>query len=396
MFVALLPTWGDSVSDPDRRDFDVNTARAYGNYLGQRYRNQPNIIWVLGGDWNSDDATSRAIWRSLAAGLQEGDGATHLITYHPRGGSASSTWYHNDSWLAFNTIQSGHTRNSKNWEMITNDWNKSPPKPTLDFEANYENFPNNFDPDGVRLDDHDVRKKAYWSVFAGAFGATYGSWEVYSFHEGGGRFENRPHWKEALNYPGAQQMKWLRRLMQSRPTANRVPDQSIIASNTFADTSGNHIRATRAANGSYAFIYTGGGQNFSVNMAKLTGGTVNAWWYSPRTGQAQSAGTFSNSGVQAFTVPAPEAGANGNDWVLVLDDASKGYGTPGVGIVTAPASAPPVEAPVIVAPRPRPQPKPVVRPKAASLPVFSNQPVKKSKTPMKRASESVLTEAVPQ
>jgi hypothetical protein len=393
--VALLPTWGDTVSDPSTRQFDVNSARAYGEYLGNRYRNQANIVWVLGGDSDSDDAAARTIWRSMAAGLQAGDGGSHLITYHPRGGSASSEWYHNDAWEAFNTIQSGHTRNSENWAMITTDWNKSPPKPTLDFEPNYENFPNGFNPDGERLTDYDVRKKAYWSVFAGAFGATYGSWEVYSLHEGGGPFPNRPNWKVALNYPGAQQMRWLRRLMQSRPMANRVADQSLITSNTYADTSGNHIRGTRAADGSYAFIYTGGGQSFTVNMSKITGGTVNAWWYDPRGGTAQSLGTFSNTGTQSFTPPSAQPGQSGNDWVLVLDNASRGYGTPGVGVWTAPAAPvastpPPPEVPIIPAPAPKPSPKPKPQPKATTTTLFSSTPVKKIKAPQKRATDTVL------
>jgi hypothetical protein len=389
LFVALLPTWGDTVSDPAGRQFDVDSARAYGTYLGTRYKSQANIIWVLGGDWDSDDATSRAIWRSMAAGLQEGDGGSHLITYHPRGGSASSEWYHNDAWEAFNTVQSGHTRDSKSWEMITNDWNKSPAKPTLDFEPNYEAILNGLKLDGEPLTDFDVRKKAYWDVFAGAFGVTYGAWEVYSLHPGGGRFPNRPNWKEALNYPGARQMRWLRRLMQSRPMAGRVPDQSIITSNTYADTSGNHIRATRASDGSYAFVYSAGGQSFTVNMSKIAGGSVTAWWFDPRSGEAESIGTFSNTGTRTFAPPAAQPGQSGNDWVLVLDNASKGYGTPGVGVWNGSPAAPVATSrPAASIPVSRPTPKPKSTTAVSTL--FSVAPVKKIKAPQKRAVSSVL------
>jgi hypothetical protein len=266
----------------------------------------------------------------------------HLLTYHPRGGATSSTWYHNSAWLAFNSIQSGHTRNSKNWEMITNDWNKSPAKPVIDYEPNYENFPNNFNMNGFRLDDFDVRKKTYWALFAGAFGATYGNWEVYEMYESGGPYPNKLHWKDAINYPGAMQMKYVRRLMQSRPYINRRPDQSIITSNTYGDTSGNHIRATRANDGSYLMVYSAGGLGFTVNMTKVTGASVRGWWFNPRSGASTDLGLFTNSGTQTFTPPAADpnqpSNVHGNDWILVLDDVSKGYGVPG-GVVTTPASS---------------------------------------------------------
>ena len=42
--------------------------------------------------------------------LAEGDGGEHLMTYHPYGPEASSTWLHDEPWLDINMIQSGHAR----------------------------------------------------------------------------------------------------------------------------------------------------------------------------------------------------------------------------------------------------------------------------------------------
>ena len=53
LYVAFLPTWGDKVfkdqwgAGPEI--FTVDNARVYGNWLAKRYKNQKNIIWVLGG-----------------------------------------------------------------------------------------------------------------------------------------------------------------------------------------------------------------------------------------------------------------------------------------------------------------------------------------------------------
>ena len=322
MYVAMLPTWGDAVAATDnRRLFNTANAFTYGQWLGKRYANQSNIVWVLGGDWAADTSAIKDVWRAMAAGLAAGDGGTHLITYHPRGGDSSTSYFgQGESWLAFNEIQSGHSRDSANYDLVAADYSQSPAKPTIDAEPNYENIPNNLDPTQPRLNDYDVRKKTYWSLFAGAFGAAYGNYEVYQFADGSepGTFP----WKQALDYPGATQMQYARRLMQSRPYLGRVPDQSLIAdAPTLVP---DHLQATRGGDRSYAFIYTPISQAFSVDLSKLSGTTINAWWYNPRDGTSQSIGDFAKSdGVETFQPP------YGLDWVLVLDDISRGYTAPG-------------------------------------------------------------------
>ena len=62
-------------------------------------------------------------------------------------------------------------------------------------------------------------------------------------------------------------------------------------------------------------------------MGKISGKTVKAWWYNPRNGESTEIGEFDNSGGREFDPPG-DAG-RGNDWVLVLEDSSGNYGTPG-------------------------------------------------------------------
>ncbi|HEY7119341.1 MAG TPA: DUF4038 domain-containing protein [Tepidisphaeraceae bacterium] len=323
LYVAVLPTWGDAVAATDgRRVFNSANAYTYGQWLGSRYANQPNIIWVLGGDWAASTSDVQAVWRSLAAGLQAGDGGTHLITYHPPGGHSSDDYFgSSESWLDFNTIQSGHTRDSANYTLIAGDYADG--KPTIDSEPNYENIPNGGDINAVHLDDYDVRKKTYWALFAGAFGAAYGSWEVYGFSNDTS-FGREP-WKQALNYPGAGEMKYAKRLMLSRPYLGRVPDQSLVVGSTLSGS--DHIQATRGGDGSYAFVYSASGQSFTVDLSKLSGSSLKAYWYDPRDGSSGDAGTYSNTGTQTFM---PPTSGYGNDWVLVIDDASKNYAMPGL------------------------------------------------------------------
>lgn len=332
LYVDVLPTWGDAVAATDsRRVFNTSNAYTYGLWLGTRYASQPNIIWNLGGDWPATTSDVLDIWRALAAGLQAGDGGMHLITFHPFGGKSSTTyWPQTESWLAFNEVQSGHTRDSASYNMVASDYARSPAKPVLDAEANYEDIPNGLNPANPPLDDYDVRKKTYWDLFAGAFGATYGNYEVYQFYGGSGTTPGTLNWKDALNQPGAGQMQYARRLMQSRQYVGRVPDQSMIVGSTLGGS--DHIQATRAGDGSYGMIYSASGQSFTVDLTKLSGSTLQAWWYDPRTGTSTSVGQFARRGTQSFS---PPSSGYGKDWILVLDDVAAGYNAPGLVSVGA-------------------------------------------------------------
>ena len=82
-------------------------------------------------------------------------------------------------------------------------------------------------------------------------------------------------------------------------------------------------------------VYAPVGRTFHVKMSVITGPSVKAWWFNPRTGAATAIGTFPNTGERAFTPP--DAGEM-LDWVLVLDDEAKGYPAPGAKAAIAGAS----------------------------------------------------------
>ena len=331
LYIGMLPTWGDKMNKKWGQGpeiFDAKNAAIYGEFLGRRYKDKP-IIWILGGDRPVESDRELAIWRAMAEGVRKGDGGTHLITFHPMGGRSSSEWFERDAWLDFNMLQSGHAaRDIKDFGMIWLDYQKKPIKPAVDGEPNYEDHPINWNPENGWFNDFDVRKQAYWAVFAGACGHTYGCHDVWQFLQPGREpvSHARTQWKEALKLPGAQQMQYLKALVESRPYLTRVPDQAMLKA---PGEGGDHCQATRDSAGSYAFIYIPNGKPVSVDLARLSAASLKAWWYDPRDGAANPAGNFPNRGVQLFSPPSARAGAAANDWVLVLDDASKNFPTPG-------------------------------------------------------------------
>ncbi|QEH32049.1 Putative endoglucanase [Aquisphaera giovannonii] len=324
LVIGMLPTWGSWWHDGPGI-FTPESARSYGEFLGRRYKDRP-IVWILGGDRPVEDDRQREILRAMAAGLRQGDGGRHLMTFHPPGGRSSAEWFHGDEWLAFNMIQSGHGYDHDNYERIAAQYAREPAKPCVDGEPGYEDHPAEFNPKNGYLDDYEARKFAYWSVFAGACGHTYGCHDIWQFYDEGRRpiTAARTPWKAAKDLPGAGQMQHLRALVESRPVLARVPDQSLLASDAGRGT--NHVQATRAEDGSYAFVYSASGEPFTVDLGKLSGGRLRACWFDPRDGTSRSIGSLDRKGRKEFHPPSV---GKGHDWVLVLDDEERGRPEPG-------------------------------------------------------------------
>ena len=338
LFIGFLPTWGRFWHDPTKDGkplFNEANAAIYGEWLGKRYRDKP-IIWILGGDRSVDNEQQKAVIRAMARGLRKGDGGNHLFTLHPPGGNGSSTWFHDDDWLDFNMRQNGHQAEfTGRYDQTRVDYDRTPVKPVIDGEPIYEDHPVSFD--AKKLGHSiaaDVRRPLYWDLFSGACGHTYGHHSVWQMWAPGRNPINNPlmPWFEAIDQPGAGQMQFGRKLIESRPFLTRIPDDSVIVTDrvsTSVPGAGRYrFVATRDESGSYAMVYVPIGRKFKVRMDKITGATVKAWWFNPRNGEATAMGEFPNTGEREFLPP--NAGEH-LDWVLVLDDAAKAFPVPGQG-----------------------------------------------------------------
>ncbi|MGE5295843.1 MAG: glycoside hydrolase family 140 protein, partial [Solirubrobacterales bacterium] len=300
--------------------FNPDNAFAYGRWIGSRYRDYSNIIWINGGD-RSGEGGNYAVWDSLGGGIKSVD-QNHLMTFHPLGGGgrgySSSRWFHECPWLDFNMAQSGHERRDlPNYELIEHDYRLTPIKPCMDGEPRYEDHCVNWNPELGWFDDYDVRQAAYWSLLAGGHGHTYGCHAVWQFltPERSPVGKARGNWREAMDLPGAAQMKHVRTLMESRPMLSRVPDQSLVEN---AGASAERIMAARGDG--YAFIYLPIGGEVHVNLGGLGWLRISASWFDPRSGRTTPIGTYRVSDQQVFTTLTQ---GRGNDWMLIIDDEKK-------------------------------------------------------------------------
>jgi hypothetical protein len=379
--IAMLPVWGARLIgglSSKGPVFDSVSARRYGRWIGARYRDQ-GVIWVLGGDTNplwpkdlnflgvAEDRESaakdmtivdyRPVYDAMAAGIIEGEGGKPFLTYHPcplgfpgAEPPRTSVFLRDRGWLAMNMLQTSHFANAASdvfpsvhascnligplgYRYVEEEYRSTPTRPVLDGEPRYEGIPVDikFDPRKGLWDAYDARNAAYQAVFAGACGHTYGSLSVHLSHDPAlhppiaiypGILK---HWRDDLDAPGATQMMHLKNLMLSRPYFTRIPDQDLVIGE--AGEGEAHVAATRDRRGQYAMIFSPKGETVVIDLARMEGPRLVAWWFNPRTGRAvRNAESFAANGVGAFQPPT--RGAD-QDWVLVLDCESAGFACPG-------------------------------------------------------------------
>jgi hypothetical protein len=282
-----------------RKLITADNGRAWAQWLAQRYKDVPNIVWSMTPEARPEFVP---VLRELAAGLHEGDGGAHLITFKPDPAPYSSSFIHDEKWLDFDSMQTWKSVELI-YPMVTHDYNLQPTKPVLMAEGAYEHGSEY----GFDVTPLWIRRQAYYSYLAGA-SHTYGhndSWRVL------------PTWKQALDAPGAVQLRILKTIFTGlNEWWCLVPDQSVFAAG--AQTQGQILNlAARHKDGKWVMVYLADKASFSLNLNKFGAAKVSARWLDPRTGDATPAGSFSNTGVRSFSTP-----AGWEDALLLLEPAA--------------------------------------------------------------------------
>lgn len=317
VLIAIAPVWAEG---------QVNTllttanARAFGQFIGGRYKAKDNVVWVLGGDAPASGAEN--VWRELAAGIRD-SGDTHVMTYLPGNDQTSTTWYggtdallgfhmsHGDQAQAFATHQTA----------LASAYSSGNAKPFVEGSSVYEDHPINFVVANGYTTDLDVRRDAYWAAMGGAAGITYGHHSVWQVYKSGAGVNNPTTlYPAALTDTGALDMQWLKALLLSRPRCE--PASGIV---TVPGSGSTWTPTMKDAAPTTLIAYIPNGTARTVNVGLLPGANAKPWWFNPRTGVVTGLTVVAASGTQTFTPPTSE------DWVLVVDDTAIGYGDPGTG-----------------------------------------------------------------
>lgn len=327
MYMALLPTWGALVK---QKTLTVDNVEEYAGYLAERFGDCPNVIWLLGGDIKGE--VNLALYRTFGAKLKELM-PDKLVGFHPFGRTSSSLWFHNEKWLDFNMFQSGHRRYDQavlkqwddvateyygedNWKYVDRDHSYELIKPTVDGEPSYEWIPQGLhDPKEPFWQAWDVRRYAYWSVFQGAMGHTYGDSAIMQFWYDAGKpggYGAKDIWQEALHHEGSSHMKHLADLMNSVDFMNGAPAEKLLLSGQKEK----YARVSVFAGKDFVLAYTYLGEEFTLDLSGYSEKNMEAYWYDPTSGVYSYIREV--TGMSALQAKPPVRYAGQGDWVLVI------------------------------------------------------------------------------
>jgi hypothetical protein len=293
------------------RDNGTNKSRAYGQFLGDRYKNFPNIIWMSGNDFQTwRNPADDAVVRAVALGILDRD-TNHLHTaeldYLVSSSLDDTNW---NGILGLNATYTYFPTYARQWQ----DYNRTNFLPHFLVEANYE-----FESlQGPVTTAPILRKQEYWTMTSGACGQMYGNGYTWPFKSG---------WEGNLDTPGAAQIKIMKQFFEARTWFALAPDTNhvVVVSNYGVYSDNSHVAdndfltAARTTDGSLVVIYTPILRQFVVDMGQLSGAAVTRW-FDPSIGTFTSitGSPFTNSGLRTFTPPGNNSDGDGG-WVLVLE-----------------------------------------------------------------------------
>jgi len=290
----------------------------WGQYVGNRYKDYDDIIWLIGGDVDPTQVKRKA--RKVVVGIMTHD-HRHLFTAHNvRGQMAIDPWP-GESWLTLNDIYTDYDAFCEN---LKRGYDVSPVKPFFLLEAAYEH-------DRFKLDAQEMRSQAYWTMLSGGFGYIFGNCPLWSLGTTtASSFCTLTDWKAELDSVGSIDMIHHRNLFASREWNALEPDWShaVVTSGYGTFGQSNYVTAAMTADQSTMIAYVPTQRTITVNTGAMSGCSIRSWWFNPRDGTAIDHGMTTRLRSRTYTTPT----TSGPDWVLVIDDGSKEYPPPGMAV----------------------------------------------------------------
>ena len=284
----------------------VTKCRAFGQYLGNRYKDYKNVAWNYGNDfqdWSTNSAARNAVI-AVADGIK--DNAPNQL---------------NTAWLDYLLSASRDSSDFDSriqldfaytyfptYSLTLVEYAKSPAKPIHLGESNYEEESLR----GYLTTPVILRRQNYWAMTSGASGVFSVNGYMWNFRSG---------WKSHLDSTGTKELVNLINLFQSISWWKLVPDSThqiltagygtYASGETGSIATNDYASAAMTSDNTTMVAYLPTSRTVTVNMGKFAGSNVTASWYNPTIGVSTIIGTYAASGSRSFT---PSSG----DWVLVL------------------------------------------------------------------------------
>lgn len=289
--------WYEEMTQAGAKNLDF-----YGRFVGRRYRDFDNIMWVNGGDFDPPD---KDLVKAVANGVMQED-PDALATVHDAPETVPLEFWGYEPWLKVNNVYTY----GPVYAAAIREHRIGRGMPFFLMESAYE-----YEQDGT--DEHRVRTQAYQAILSGAFGHLFGNNPIWHFG-GPGLQPPTMTWRVALDSPGTRSMEVLHDFVSSIEWWQLEPDSR----NTFlVDGIGKDMKravAATAGDGSFAVVYMPDNKGVTVDLARLSASPVDARWRDPTSGQVSVIdGSPFAAGMQYFKPPRNNARGY-PDWILEL------------------------------------------------------------------------------
>ncbi len=305
--VAISSSWFGWQGGGWRKDLNPENAKTYGEFLGRRYKDRKNLIWIQGGDNDPDDKIE--VIRAIAKAIKE-TAPHHLHTVHTQH-KPSAAFFADDDWLDINMA---YTYGESFQQVLPEYRRTGRTRPIILGETGYEGEGKKEKP----WWPHYLRRQAYRAILSGASGHAFGSANIWHFAD---------NWPDWLDKPGVNQMRHVRTLFESRPFWKLVPDDQhrLVTDGQGKFDSEDYASAAIAEDRSFAIVYVPTPRTLVLDVGKIEGPKLRAWWFNPRDGRTYDAAgkltekpflEITERGEQKFSTPSQGAE---DDWILALD-----------------------------------------------------------------------------
>jgi hypothetical protein len=288
----------------------VSDLYSWGRYVGARYKNFSNIIWVIGGDTDPSGEKNKIL--EMIRGIREND-TTHLFSAHNQPETMAVTPWSGEKWLTINNV---YSYDSILYRHFKEAYELKPAMPYYLCESAYENEHHST--------PRQLRSQAYQAILSGSMGHIFGNCPLWHF----GAYKswcNSADWKSELDNSGSVSMDYFQRLFRSRSWQTLIPDFEHVVVTSGFGTWGltDYVTTAITKDGNTIISYLPSGRTITADLGKISGDKAKCWWYDPSSGKAIKIGTFKTSESHSFTA------ASESDWVLVIDIASVNMPEPG-------------------------------------------------------------------
>jgi hypothetical protein len=306
MLVTLVPSYLGFPDDPTQGWADelqssnnsVDKSRAYGRYLGKRYKSFDNIVWIAGGDnLPAKGSELEAHMRAIVEGIRAED-PDHLWTAHWSGMDDGTVSSENQSFAQYLDVDGYYAFNYPlTYQKDLEQYADHNGRPLFHLDMSYETEWGG--------EPAEIRRRAYDAMLSGAMGSSFNAGpDWYLFRN----FRN-------MDTPGTRETQHWFRLFSALPWHELSPDldHSAVTSGYGDRGSPDYVCAARTPDYRLILAYLPHGGSVTVNLGKLPGKSARVSWFDPTTGQTRGAGDVQPKGQKTLSAPSAQS------WVLRVE-----------------------------------------------------------------------------